>query len=47
MGCYEEPQHDVGARTTAISVAEGRMKVDIGAKRKRHIIKKRLKSLNK
>ena len=42
---HGEPQHDTGARTTATSAAEGRMKVDVG--KKRRIIKKRLKSLNK
>lgn len=43
MGYYSEPQHDLSARSTATSTSEGRMKVDIGATKKRHIIKKKLK----
>lgn len=40
---HSEPQHDTSARSTATSIAEGRMKVDIGVARKRRIIKKKLK----
>lgn len=43
MACETEPQHIMGARTTADSAAEGRLKV--GEKRK--IIKKKLNKYKK
>jgi len=39
---YTEPIHDLNVRTTAVSTAEGRTKLDVGKKKKRKIIKKML-----
>lgn len=42
-----EPQYDNSARHTGTSKAEGRLKMDVGGKKKRKILKNKLKNYAK
>jgi len=44
---YDEPTHVAGPRTTATSKEEGRLKVDMGRRKKNRLLRKKVKGFCK